>query len=915
MTGDDRLTALFDEACARPPAERTAFLDAACHGDEALRARLDQLLRADDEAARATAWQRSALDLEAEAASRTTDHELGILFGPYRLIRVLGAGGMGTVYEGARDDGTFRQRVAIKRLRPGLHAHLVVERFRSERSILAALDHPNIAKLFDGGTGPDGLPYFVMEYVEGRAPAAYADAHGLDARARVRMLLPVFDAVHHAHQRMVIHRDIKPGNILITEDGQPKLLDFGIAKLTSADQDAATLTLADGGALTLRYASPEQLAGAVVTTGTDVYSLAVVLFELLTGESPYQTLQGPTALMRAITDHPPRRAKAVAPSLPSDLDDILLKALSKSPTDRYASVAHFAADLRRFLEGLPVEARGHAWTYLARTFLRRYWWQVGAAATLMVSLAGGIVSTMRAEARAERRFQQVRQLARSVVFDYHDAIGALPGSTPLRQRLVSDALTYLDSLAQETDDPELQAELVDAYVRISNVLGNTYYANLGDTQGALTSARKAVAIGQQLLARDDRPAFKRSVGEALQAEAGLLQSGGDLATAESRLQLAVILHEQSTAEAPRDVPALLAYARALQHLGDIVGGVELQSFGRIEAGLTWYGRAATVVDTVLALAPGNEEAERVRAGLDTMIGTSQLSLGRRDEGIVSLRRAVSRFEAGITRRPDHPVDLQELSGAALRLALALIEGSQYAEALAPLDRAHRTMVSLAAADPKNTRTARNLAIVETHYSNALTGVGRLREAAAHNQASLAIARRLYVADPASVELAVDFAISARKTADALSRLGEGTKALPMANEAMQTLSALPPDDGAFIRSQIGRAHLTRGRVWQGLQQYAAAARDLSEGEKVARSIVDADGENPVWWSDLGRVQSALGAALFAGGQRAEAMAAWRRSGATWETLREKGALSDEDRVTAEEDARRLAAAGLSRRSQ
>ena len=280
-----RLTDVFHAAVALESAERGAFLADTCAGDPALREEVERLLAAHE---RAGDFIESPAVAIQGARAEADDSAAGRRIGPYRVAREIGRGGMGTVYLAERADGHFEQRVAIKLIKRGMDTDLVLSRFRAERQILASLDHPNIARLLDGGTTDDGRPYFVMEYIEGQPIDEYADARRLSVAERLDLFLQVCSAVAYAHRHLVIHRDIKPANILVTSDGMPKLLDFGIAKVLHADPDEATSTITGLRLLTPEYASPEQVEGRPATTASDIYSLGVVLYALLTGRSPYR---------------------------------------------------------------------------------------------------------------------------------------------------------------------------------------------------------------------------------------------------------------------------------------------------------------------------------------------------------------------------------------------------------------------------------------------------------------------------------------------------------------------------------------------------------------------------------------------------------------------------------------------------
>jgi serine/threonine-protein kinase len=367
-----------------------------------------------------------------------------LLCGQYLLGDLLGHGGMGSVYLAKRIDGELSQEVAVKLLRPGTANPSLRQRFLGERQILAALSHPHIAKLLDAGHRDDGQPYLVMDHVRGNPIDIYAQ--GLSTRHKVALFLKVCSAVAYLHRNLVVHRDLKPGNILVTEDGDPKLLDFGIAKMLdwSADSTATGMRM-----LTPDYASPEQVAGGAISTATDIYSLGAVLYKLLTGATPHWHEGGERAgaalLIAQGAIAPPSR---LVPELKGDLDMILLKALRTEPQDRYSSVDAMADDLRAYLEYRPVQARsGDVW-YRTRRLLRHYWKPATAAVLMIVSLFTGLVVANRQRVVAERRFAQLRHLSNSVI-DLDRSIRTLPGSVEARRQLVAASLGYLEALAKE----------------------------------------------------------------------------------------------------------------------------------------------------------------------------------------------------------------------------------------------------------------------------------------------------------------------------------------------------------------------------------------------------------------------------------------------------------------------------------
>ncbi len=348
------------------------------------------------------------VEREREASFTTPDlpTEWPKRVGAYEIVRLLGAGGMGRVFLARRDDGTFHKDVAVKLLPPAAGEDLRT-RFRTERQVLANLEHPNIARLIDGGTTDEGIPYLVMEYVEGEPLDRYCQDHDLSLEERLTLIIEVADAVAAAHRQLVVHRDLKPSNVLVGKDGHPKLLDFGIAKLLpgALSEETAILTRHGVGAMTLSWASPEQVTGGTITTATDVYGLGLLLYRLVTGEAAYRVPAEPlSAAVDAVTHSQPLRPSVAAPTespeyrwrrrLSGDLDHIVLNALRKEPERRYATVGELAEDLRRFLSGRPVKARGDSISYRASKFIRRHAVAVAAGAALILALIAGLTATL-----------------------------------------------------------------------------------------------------------------------------------------------------------------------------------------------------------------------------------------------------------------------------------------------------------------------------------------------------------------------------------------------------------------------------------------------------------------------------------------------------------------------------------------
>jgi eukaryotic-like serine/threonine-protein kinase len=404
-----RLAELVKSAVECEPEARPAFLDDECRSDPVMRAEIESLLR--EQEGSSEFLETSALHLAAKSFVREGAFRAGQTIGDYEIISLIGSGGMGEVY--LAEDRQLHRQVALKLVRRGMDSDDIIRHFKREEHLLASLNHQNIAQLYGGGVSVDGVPFFAMEYVEGARLDHYCDEQKLTIPERLRLFRKICSAVSYAHQHLVIHRDIKPANIRVTPEGEPKLLDFGIAKLIdvdSAQSSGQTLTLQ--GVMTPEYASPEQVAGGSITTASDVYSLGVVLYKLLTGQSPYRTKTNrPDEIARAITEQEPERPSTVvlrvgsesnhespitnhdSRSLRGDLDNIVLMAMRKEPARRYESAAQFSADIQRHLEELPVVARQDTFTYRASKFIRRHRVAVAAAFLILLSLVGGIIAT------------------------------------------------------------------------------------------------------------------------------------------------------------------------------------------------------------------------------------------------------------------------------------------------------------------------------------------------------------------------------------------------------------------------------------------------------------------------------------------------------------------------------------------
>jgi non-specific serine/threonine protein kinase/serine/threonine-protein kinase len=792
-----QLEDLFHAALERAPHDREAFVAAACGADAGLRQEVERLLHAHEQASSFVV--RAAADIEHVAATVPPG---GRQIGAYRLVRELGRGGMGIVYLGERADAQFQMRVAIKVIKRGMDTDAVLQRFRHERQILAGLAHPSIARLLDGGTTGEGVPYFVMEYVDGQPIDHYCRVHAAPIADRLDLFRQVCSAVSYAHQNLVVHRDIKPSNILVTSERLPKLLDFGIAKLLAAD--GGDVTEFSRQAMTPQYASPEQLRGDRLTTVSDVYALGVLLYQLLTDTCPYEVTDKPldeasqivatTEVVRPSATAARRGDHATSRRLRGDLDTIVITAMRKSPAERYASVALLAEDVRRHVEGLPVMARGDSWTYRTARFVRRRKLGVAAAAALVISLVAGVIATSwqarvaRAErARAERRFNDVRKLANSVLFDYHDAIEALPGATSVRERLVTDGLAYLDSLAAEASgDPALQRELAAAYDRLGNVLGKPYAANLGNAKGALDSYRKALKIREELVAADPRNAQnRRELADSHRQIGWLLLEATDMQAVREHFRQAISIYAQLIVERPDDAAIRLSLARAHNQFGSIY-----EDRGDLSGALEHERQALALLKELYAASPGDME----------------------------IRRSLSNTYDYISR--------------------SLFLSGEVAAALETNGKALELRAALASAHPTNATLRRMLAVSYQNDGDFRDQAGDSAGALASFRRKLAIDQELLAADPANVQAHGDLAYSLQRLGDILGARGSHAEALIYYRRATEEYQPNRQADNNSAKLRLAMIHAGIARAQARLGHRSAALDAVRRAETFARDAPD-----------------------------------------------------------------------------
>ncbi|MBV8804856.1 MAG: serine/threonine protein kinase, partial [Sinobacteraceae bacterium] len=656
-----RIKSLFAVAVELDAGACAAYLQRECAGDPQLREEIDSLLNA-HAIPGGFIEQSAAEDAFGLGDEMQRTAWIGRRVGVYRITEEIGRGGMSEVYKALRDDDEYHKEVAVKVLRTGLDSRSLLQRFRIEKQILATLEHPNIARLLDGGRTEEGLPYLVMDYIRGRPIDEHCAAHRLGVRQRLQLFLTLCDAVQYVHQHLMVHGDLKCSNVLVTDDGTVKLLDFGIAKLlTSLSTPGATLRLAPAPAdptptalvaLTPEYASPEQIRGAAITTASDVYSLGVLLFRLLTGTLPRRIPNGfsydlaariceleppvPSATARGSESG---EIGAFSRQLSGDLDNIILMALQKDPARRYQSVEELSADLGRHLGGFPIKARAASVPYQVAKFVRRNRALIAAAAIVMLTLVGGIIATSLEahiagvqRARAERRFNDVRALARSLLFELHDAIKDLPGATAARKLVIARSLEYLDNLAQEASgDLSLQRELASAFERLGDVQGQPTQANVGDPSGALASYRKALALRKMVLEDSSKTWQDRlALARIYRLLGQTLWSRGDLAGSAEVARVALETTQQLANEVPSDVTVLTELERDYGLLASVQGGNGASSsLGDAGAALLSLRAALATAQKLAVTHPSDPNLQRDLALYATQLGDGLVNVGER----------------------------------------------------------------------------------------------------------------------------------------------------------------------------------------------------------------------------------------------------------------------------------------------
>ncbi len=772
----DKVENLFHEALACPPdTDRLDWLNAHCQHDRELYEEVVALLNA-----------RAELERDQPAAVREDPLIPDARFGVYRAVALLGIGGMSTVYRAERCDGEFEQTVALKIMAGYLAGKEFLRRFQAERQLLATLNHNNIARLLDGGTSSSGDPYLVTELVDGAPVDRYCEQRKLAVAARLRLFLQVCGAVDHAHRNTIVHRDLKPANILVNQEGTVKLLDFGTASLIKVENDQSVTRMR---MLTPRYASPEQLRGGHVNTASDIFSLGVVLYELVTGAWPFGD---PTSqiieLKRATDDIPPappattitkeaaeyRSASrdSLRRMLAGDLSAVVLKAIENDPSRRYASVREFAADIESYLENRPVEARLQTVPYRLSKFLRRRWFSSATAAVFVFGLAAAAGIAVREAKLAREHYADLRALTTSLLFELKDAIKDVPGSTDAQGILVSRVVRNLDKMAQSSADPALKLDLAEAFRQLGELQGSPYVQNLNDPKGALGNLEKARAIAEGTPHESDDPTWLHFLMQ-------VAEDTGEVHFGQGHTKDAVAQISDATAYAERLVTRtknaawLSDAATTFQVLGDVLGQPGTASLRDPVRAAKNYRRAMELDGQILALSP---ESFRVRRGI-ALIEMKQGALmlhADPEAALEHFQRAVSSINALPETERNRPVNKRFWAFFLVKEGAALTELQQFGEAVNVFQQAVAFFETEVAADPNDGRA-------KTDLIAALDQLQVIYDRQSSNEQALALTMRerplmaqLLEKDPANHTIRLWLARQKYQREIMLGRLGRGS---------------------------------------------------------------------------------------------------------------------------------------------
>jgi eukaryotic-like serine/threonine-protein kinase len=937
-----KIEATFLAVADLPAGEQSAALDSLCNDNAEFRREVESLLRADT-------GSEETIDCAIRGiASAILDAPVlvGERLGAYRVVREIGRGGMGSVYLAVRDDDEYTKEVALKVVKRGMNTEEVLQRFRAERQILANLDHPFIARLFDGGTTQAGLPFFAMEFVEGRPIDVFCRENALDAKARCKLFLRILEAVSYAHRNLILHGDLKPANIFVKADGTPKLLDFGVAKLMHADEPPHRTARPEARAFTPRYASPEQMRGTFTTISTDIYSLGAVLYQLLIRERARPVrLDGNKGRHPAASDIYLERPGQLPRGLPADLVDVVLMAMCIDPERRYQSAEQFASDIHRSLEGRPVIAREGTIRYRMQRFLARNALQVALAVVVASALIGGLLFSLeqthrarldraaadaqslialqervsadaaraseamqrnaaerqrriadeqrgiaeverdeakRETSKADQRLQDIMQLASSTLFAGNNAIASLPGSLPARQKLVQTTLTYLQTLEKDAaNNKDMQDVLTEAYYKLALVQYDPHGPSMGDAASSEKSLHKAEETLRPAYQRrpDDPGLMLRLIEvrgaladllfaqgrreESVQIYIGLLPVAHRLAlakgcslnceTQEPVMEnfLAIELSASDPARALEFAEKGITADRAviarhpteqepLQGLGSLtsVAAQANRNLGHLGEAATDFQTSIAIREELLRADPGNHS---IRRNLMVAYGNYALllgmpwspNLGRFGDARLFARKSVDIARTAVAADSGDVTAHHDLAVALARLGMIEPAEGEVEASMGELREAEQLANPLVTANTKSLEAATLLAQILAFEGHRFEQLGRLKEARAAYQRSLALLQPL-VMEP-KIGMSIEYIRAEEDLALLQAASGDETAAMSTARDVLASAEKYASATPLKIAAQ-GGAWAVLARVEAKTQQLSAARESAEKAQADWESI-------------------------------------------------------------------------------
>ncbi len=872
---------VLNDALELETSERKNFLN---KFDDEIRSEVESLLAFEEESE--DSMRLAAVEFSKEFFDEDAENLLiGQQIGNYKIVRELGQGGMGAVYLAERADGKFEQKVALKLLKREMNTSALRRRFQQEQEILASLEHPNIARLLDAGTTDDKVPFLAMEYVEGLPIDVFCNKHNLDLNQRLDLFRKVCAAVNFAHRNLIVHRDLKPSNILVNEESLPKLLDFGISKILSTEfEQINSATVTKLGVMTPSYASPEQLQSKSVTTATDIYSLGVILYELLSGHRPFETKEDNLKeIYKAVLENEPPAPSAVisdfgfrisdsksetiplpqytkkqkiqtnpqfqipnSKSLSGDLDNIVLKALRKEPERRYSSAENLAEDIHRHQRGLPVLARPNTLAYRAEKFFKRNSFSVIAGALIVLAIFGGVLATLwqarvaQAErAKAEKRFADVRKLANSYIFDVYPEIENLEGSLKAREKILTNALQYLDSLSNEAaGDLELQSELATAYEKIGDVQGALTNSSLGNIQAGLDSYAKARKLREAVFAANPlNTEAKEKLANNYYTTARTLWNNSQTAEAEDLFEKGLKLRRELVTENKDSVEfqnrlaillidygaipvfnsqtdkAIILFEEALKIVenlrqkepenGDFkktqtrllrIMSKAKGSIGDYEGGIRGFQQAIEINKDLARAFPSDFRVQRSVWLTNSMLCELYIDKNDGQKAVETCQPTIEFPKNALEKEPENGVVVYDLAISHFNLARAFRLSEKYPQTIEQAEKAIAVMSKLSAKTPDNLEYKRNLAVYETEKSRAEIKLKQPEKALISLQKVVEIMIPIAEADKKTTTYQYDVAVAYRLSAEAHFQKGDKAKAFEFINKAIPIIQKLKDEN-------------------------------------------------------------------------------------------------------------------------